>query len=57
MTVKELYDWAVKNDALDLEIEIPYRDSGGYYYGASDCEPCISNEPQISYHKERVVEL
>ena len=57
MTVKELYDWAVKNDALDLEIEIPYRDGGGFYYGADDCDPSISNAPQLSYHKERVVEL
>ena len=57
MTVKELYDWAEKNNALDLEIEIPYRDGGGYYHGADECMPYISNEPQLPYHKGRVVEL
>ena len=57
MTIKQLYDWAVKNNALDLEIEIPYRDSGGYYYGADDCDPQISNEPQLPYHHNCVVEL
>ena len=57
MTIKQLYDWAVKNNALDLEIEIPYRDGGGYYYGADDCDPHISNEPQLPYHHDGVVEL
>lgn len=57
MTIKQLYDWAVKNNALDLEIEIPYRDGGGYYYGADDCDPHISNEPQLPYHHDCVVEL
>lgn len=33
MTVKELYEWAIENKAEDLEIEIQYRDSGGFYCG------------------------
>ena len=35
MTIKELYDWAVKNNAADMEIEIQYRDGGGYYSGST----------------------
>ena len=30
MTVQELYDLAKENDALDKDIEIQYRDSGGF---------------------------
>lgn len=42
MTVKELYEWAVENKAEDLEIEIQYRDGGGYYCGTDiDVEPTI----------------
>lgn len=33
MTVKELYEWAIENKAEDLEIEIQYRDGGGFYCG------------------------
>ena len=38
MTIKELYDWAVKNNAEELNIEIQYRDGGGYYVGTEALE-------------------
>ena len=38
MTIRELYEWAEKNSALDLDVEIQHRDSGGYYYGVDDLE-------------------
>ncbi len=31
MTIKDLYEWAKQNNALDLEVVIQHRDSGGYY--------------------------
>lgn len=31
MTVQQLYDWAVENNAEEYEIEIQHRDTGGYY--------------------------
>ena len=34
MTIKELYEWAVKNGVENCDIEIQYRDSGGYYSGS-----------------------
>ena len=41
MTVKELYEWAKQNNAENLDIEIQYRDGGGYYSGTDDCDPEI----------------
>ena len=41
MTVKELYEWAEQNRALDFDIEIQYRDGGGSYCGRDDCDPAI----------------
>ena len=35
MTIKDLYEWAVKNGVEDFDIEIQYRDGGGYYSGSS----------------------
>ena len=35
MTIKELYEWAIKNGVEDYSIEIQYRDGGGYYNGTS----------------------
>lgn len=35
MTVKELYDWAVENDAENLAIGLKYQDAGGFYNGDS----------------------
>lgn len=36
MTIQDLYEWAKKNKAIDLDIEIQYRDDGGYYNGTCD---------------------
>lgn len=32
-TIKDLYDWAVENNALDLPFGLSFQDSGGYYLG------------------------
>ena len=55
MTVRELYEWAKDRGALDLDIEIQYRDSGGYYIGVDDCEPGISNRKNELHTKEVVL--
>lgn len=36
MTPRDLYEWAVKYDVQDCDIEIQYRDDGGYYCGTTD---------------------
>lgn len=36
MTPRDLYEWAVKHDVQDCDIEIQYRDGGGYYEGTTD---------------------
>lgn len=33
MTIKYLYKWAEKHNAVDLDIEIQWRDGGGCYDG------------------------
>lgn len=33
MTPKELYEWALEHGVENCEIEIQYRDGGGYYSG------------------------
>lgn len=40
MTIQDLYEWAIKHNAANLDIEIQYRDSGGYYSGTTNLEPC-----------------
>lgn len=32
-TIKDLYEWAVENNALDLPIGYQFKDGGGDYYG------------------------
>ena len=32
-TIKELYEWAVKNNAENLPVGIQFQDEGGTYYG------------------------
>ena len=56
MTIRELYQWAEENGALDLDIEIQHRDDGGYYYGFDDPDPCIDDRYE-SYHTPKVVNL
>ena len=42
MKLKELIDWAEKNDCLDCDVCIQYRDDGGIYYGKDyDIHPTI----------------
>ena len=36
MPPRDLYEWAVKHDVQDCDIEIQYRDGGGYYCGTTD---------------------
>ena len=36
MTPRDLHEWAVKHDVQDCDIEIQYRDGGGYYCGTTD---------------------
>lgn len=36
MTPKDLYKWAVEHGVEDCDIEIQYRDDGGYYCGTTD---------------------
>ena len=38
MTIRELYEWAEQNNALDYNIEIQYRDDGGLYMGREELE-------------------
>lgn len=33
MTIRELYEWAKQQGIEDYDIEIQYRDDGGYYCG------------------------
>ena len=55
MTVKELYEWATENKAEDLEIEIQYRDGGGFYCGTDiDVSPTIERS---EYGDNKVVLL
>lgn len=42
MTLRELMEWAKKNDCLDLEVCVQYRDGGGLYYGEDfDIDPRV----------------
>lgn len=38
MTIRDLYEWAEQNGALDLEVVIQYRDGGGCFNGYDDLE-------------------
>ena len=38
MTIRDLYNWAVENGVENFEIQIQYRDDGGYYSGTDSCE-------------------
>ena len=64
MTIRELYDWAKENNALDLDIEIQYRDDGGNYNGVDECcDPIITDsyykylDDKFHKHTEKVVLL
>ncbi len=36
MTIKELYDWAVRNGVEDYSITCTYADDGGFHLGNRD---------------------
>ena len=48
MTIKELYEWAVKNNCENYEVEIQHRDDGGYYSGTADLR-----ESEIEINREK----
>lgn len=56
MTIRELYQWAEENDALDLEIEVQYRDGAAYYFGRAAPEPHVS-EWEEDEQIEKVVSI
>ena len=35
MTIKELYKWATNNNCENYDVEIQYRDDGGFYLGTT----------------------
>lgn len=46
MTLKELLEWAEKNDCLDCDVCVQYRDDGGLYYGRDyDIQPTLEGKP------------
>ena len=51
-TIKELYEWAVKNNADNLAIGLKYQDSGGSYDG--DTFNYMGEDYDISVTIERV---
>lgn len=54
MTVKELYDWACKNNLENFDIEIQYRSGAGYHYGRDS----LNHEWEIEVdHEEQIVIL
>lgn len=55
LTITELYKWAVKNDAENLDIEIQYRDGGGYYCGRSNL--CETDVEIVSEDGHKIVVL
>lgn len=57
MTVKELYEWAKKNNAENYDIEIQYRDGGGCYTGVDDCDDPIVSDREHTYNTKKVVLL
>lgn len=57
MTVRELYEWAEKNNALDFSIEIQHRDGGGYYIGVDDCDDPYITDREHNYNTKKVVLL
>ena len=57
MIIKELYEWAVSIVVENCDIEIQYRDGGGYYQGVDDCDDPTIYPREHSYNTEKVVLL
>lgn len=54
MTIKELYEYAKEINREDYEIEIQYRDDGGYYSG-TDTTSTPKNEVEFKDEAETVI--
>lgn len=52
MTIKELYEFGVKNNIVDYEIEAQYADGGGYYYGSRSTD---ESEIEIQNNIETII--
>jgi len=54
MTIRDLYEWAEQNGALDLEVVIQYRDGDGCFNGYDDLD---TPDLEILYYgdKEKTV--
>ena len=48
MTIKELYDWAVENDAENLAIGLKYQDGGGFYNGDTFIDICADRNISVT---------
>lgn len=46
-TIQELYEWAVKNDALNLPLGIEYQDEGGSYNTTSIEHPYTLSDSDV----------
>ena len=51
MTIKDLYEYAVKKGLENSEVKIQYADSGGFYYGTRDLEESEISIEEKSYEK------
>ena len=38
MTIEELYNWAIDNNCENYQVEIQYRDDGGFYTGTDNLD-------------------
>ena len=55
MTVRDLYEWAKENNALDLDVVVQYRDGGGCYEGTDDLETPIFQSREYDYQTETIL--
>lgn len=55
MTVRDLYEWAKENNALDLDVVVHYRDGGGCYEGTEDLETPIFQSREYDYQTETIL--
>ena len=58
MTIRQLYEWAEKNNAVDYSIEIQYRDDGGEYAGRESLEepyPYIDGEIVVCWKDRWII--
>ena len=51
MTIRDLINELSKYDE-NLQVEVQYRDGGGYYGGTDD--PCVELEKRYNYNTEEI---